>query len=61
MSKKAKEAAKWVNENPDTSIKRVQKVIPYYVLKLHQNQWIANFFKHLSPELHEQFLELKDL
>jgi len=59
MSKKAKEAAEFINKNPATSIKRLKEVVPAYKLPLHRNQWIANFFKNLDPELHEQFSELK--
>lgn len=59
MSKTAKEAAEFVNQNPDTSLERVQKVMPEYQHVLHKNQWIAAFFKHLSPDLHDKFSELK--
>ena len=59
MSKKAKEAAEWVNKNPDTSIKRVKTVIPKYANQLHKNQWTATFFKYLAADLHERFADLK--
>lgn len=58
-TKKAKEAAEFVNNNPDTSVERIEKVIPIYVLPLHKNQWIATFFKHLAPDLHQKFQDLK--
>ena len=58
-TKTAKEAAEFVNNNPDTSIDRVKKVMPDYQHPLHKNQWIATFFKHLSPDLHQKFLGLK--
>lgn len=60
MAKKAKEAAEQVNKNPEISVKRVRSVIPDYKLQLHRNQWIATFFKHLAPDLHDQFAALKN-
>jgi len=57
--KTAQEAAVWVNEHPETSVDRVQAVIPEYQNGLHRRQWIANFFKFLSDDLHPNFLELK--
>lgn len=57
--KTAKEAAEFINKNPKTTIDRVIKVIPEYKHALHKNQWIANFFRHLSPDLHQNFADLK--
>jgi len=59
MAKKAKEAAEHINQNPSVSVERVRSVIPDYKLRLHRNQWIATFFKHLAVDLHDQFAELK--
>ena len=58
-AKTAKEAAGFVNQNPETSSERVKKVIPEYQLALHKNQWIATFFKHLAPDLHLKFQDMR--
>ena len=58
-TKTAKEAAEFVNQNPETSVERVKKVIPEYQHGLHHNQWVATFFKHLAPDLHQKFQDLK--
>lgn len=57
--KTAKEAAEFVNQAPDTSVECVEKVMPTYQHALHKNQWIATFFKHLAPDLHQKFSDLK--
>ena len=58
-AKKAKEAAEGVNKNPKITLDQVKKVMPNYANQLHRNQWIANFLKHLEPDLHERFMDLK--
>jgi len=59
MSKKAKEAAEWINEHPETSVEKLLKVMPEFKLDLHRRSWVSNFFKFLDPGLHENFLQIK--
>lgn len=56
--KKAKEAAEYANSN-QTTAEDIKKMMPQYKHGLHKNQWVANFFKHLNPDLHENFSTLQ--
>lgn len=61
MSKKPKEAANYINENPNTSPEKVLSVMPEYKHTLPKRQWVYLFIQNLDEDLREKYNCLKEM